>query len=156
MKHRGFALIAALLMCVILLVLGVGLLSKVSFQYAAHRMIPQLALARSLAQSGLADALLKLDRDGAFPPFTSQDQKVFSYSESVTDSRGLTRGGYQVEIDRTLADLPWKVLLVRSRGQAGNSLCVLRGELDIATKLRSNTALPNPNAMRWIQICEGP
>lgn len=115
--RRGFLLISALLITVILLTLGLSFLGKRSTQYRRVAAVEASTQARELAESGLEDALLKFRRDIEFPP-VRVDQTVFTYTEEVViDSERL--GGYQVSIDATYRQYPFRMLIIRSIGMAG-------------------------------------
>lgn len=116
--RRGFLLISALLITVILLTLGLSFLGKRSVQYRRVAALEASTQARELAESGLEDALLKLRRDIDFPP-VRLDQTVFTYTEDV-DFDATRLGGYQVSIDATYRQFPFRVLIIRSTGMAGS------------------------------------
>ena len=75
----------------------------------------------SLAEAGLEDAVVKLRRDWDFPPRSADDQLVFSYEDTLSNSAGNIIGTYQVQIDRTAMVSDHKVLVVRSKGRLGPS-----------------------------------
>lgn len=115
--RRGFLLVSALLITLILLTLGLTFLGKRSVQYRRVAAAEASAQARALAESGLEDALLKLRRDLEFPP-VRQDQSSFTYTEEVNfDSQRL--GGYQVTIDASFRQHPFRILTIRATGMAG-------------------------------------
>lgn len=112
----------ALLLTTLLLVLGLGLLTRKATQYSGVRSAELSKQALFLAQSGLEDALLKLGKDRTFPPPSPQEQSLYTYSEDVYSADGSTLvGRYRVDIDKTLAVKPSYVLQIRARGLVGTS-----------------------------------
>jgi len=118
MRRRGFLLAVVLVLSVVLLVMGMGYLGSVSTQYASTYQSLAAAQARALCMAGLEDARIKLEKDPEFPPTGSQGQS-FSYTEEVTDLSGKLLGNYQIFIDSTYRNAPFKVLLIRCQGQCG-------------------------------------
>lgn len=147
MKKRGFLLITALLVCVILLLIGMGMLGSESSRYAAIRNSAFSSQARQLAVAGLEDARAKLEMDYAFPPEPGPGQQAFSYSERLDISADLT-GVYSVTIERTHAKDAAEVLLITSVGSLGPiakpiAQYKLRAEFDLSQS--------RPNAGNGIQ-----
>ena len=102
------------------------------------------ARARGLAEAGLEDARVKLDKDVNFPPPGDVDQTLFTYTEEVRDYSNKIVGYYTVTVDSR-----WKVpknppdptapsvVLVTSVGSLGTdplkpeASFALRMELDV-------------------------
>lgn len=143
---RGFMIVAALFLVLILLIMSLAFLSKKVLQYRGAVLLKHSALARALAEAGLEDARVKLERDLAFPPPGGEDQEVFSYTEDVYD--GTTRlGSSTVTVDTTWETTPYAVIRITSRGIAGpaeDPLAVreLVAELDVAPD--TGRTLPHP------------
>ncbi len=145
MKKRGFILAMSLLLCVLLLVLGVGFLGKRAAQSQAAAAEGLAAQARALAEAGLEDARVKLDKDLFFPPPGDVDQDHFSYQEELRDASGANRVGYYLvtvdEARRSAPDPPDfhypSVIVVTSTGCVGQdpkqpqAAVTLRMEIDV-------------------------
>lgn len=84
-KKRGFVLISALLISVILLVSALGMMSAQASRYAASAVIAEGLQAKNAALSGLEDVRVKLAKDVKFPPRKSKvrGQTKFAYSENL-------------------------------------------------------------------------
>ena len=119
-KHsKGSTLLVALLLVSLLLVAGVGLLSRKGAQYARGNLEQDTAQAFLLAQSGAQDALLKLDKDQTFPPNGGEEQMTFVYSNDVLGLDGDSIGKYEVTIDSERAEADSFLLIIRSVGFVG-------------------------------------
>lgn len=123
-RRRAFLLIMALLACVIMVILGLGFLSKRSLQYAAAANMETACQALALAQSGLDDARVKLTKDQTFPPQGDQEDGLFTYSEDVFSLDGSTAVGYYtVTVDhRRVREYPEYLVVVTSEGGVGRRL----------------------------------
>lgn len=109
-----------LLLLAIMLVLGMGQLNAQAAQYRAVVESQSSAQALALAEAGLEDARVKLDRDGDFPPQGAEDQELFSYREVVLDLDDVTPvGAYLVTVDRRWRKANTELLRVTSEGLAG-------------------------------------
>lgn len=118
---RGSALVMALFVVAIIFVAGLGFAGQSKAQYQASMQAGRAAEAMSLAEAGIEDAVAKLRRDWDFPPRSADDQLVFSYEDTLSNSSGDVIGTYQVQIDRTAIVSDHKVLVVRSKGRLGPS-----------------------------------
>ncbi len=119
-RRKGFLLVFALMLTVLITVIGFGMLSAFKGNYAASRSVLESIQARSLARSGMEDVRVKLARNPFFPSGVGDEQKVFSYSEIVRDFDGNDIGSYQVTVDRSWRDTH-HVILVESIGIAGEA-----------------------------------
>jgi hypothetical protein len=153
-RARGIALIAALLISVVLLLIGIGFLGQRASQYeAAHERLYQ-AQAGALAQAGLADALGKLALDIDFPPLQSDVQEAFTYGDEMRDSSGALVGTFLVTVNRKYDGQPYQVIQITSRGSLGDpkqprATASRTAEIDVAESLRgSDPAQPNPDLFR--------
>jgi hypothetical protein len=107
MRSRGFILVLTLMLCTLLMVLGMGLLGSRSAQYRGAAGDLLAAEARALAEAGLEDARVKLDKDLFFPPPTSAEQLEFSYQEAVSaQDDGTVVGFYRVVLDLSRLESP--------------------------------------------------
>lgn len=156
MKKRGFILVMSLMLCLLLFVVGIAYLGLKASQYRSASEA-QLALqAKALAESGLEDFRVKLDRDSEFPPQTA-DNGLYSYREQLTIG-GVVRGSYNVSVDSNYAVTPFLILVVTCTGEVGASAQTgisrrsLRAEIDIAPFLRSDGTTPNPNFRHIINV----
>lgn len=119
MRRRGFVLIAALLVTLILVVAGMAYLGSRVSQYRGAAKGLEGAQARALARAGLEDARVKLEKDYRFPPPSAQDQTVFTYSEDVTDGATVV-GHYTVSVNTTYENGPYTVIRITSVGVVGS------------------------------------
>jgi hypothetical protein len=120
LKTRGFLLVFALMLTVLITVIGFGMLSAHKGNYATSRGALESILARNLARSGIEDARVKLTRYPFFPSGVGDEQKVFSYSERVVDFDGGDVGSYQVVVDRSFRDTH-QIIRVESTGIVGQT-----------------------------------
>jgi Tfp pilus assembly protein PilX len=116
-KKRGFLLILSLLIVLLLFVLGLSFLGKRATQYQRVSSAQEAAQSRALAQAGMEDAIMKLERDLLFPPL-SEDQAVISYTEELV-AGGARIGAYTVTIDGRYRSAPYLFLLVTAVGESG-------------------------------------
>lgn len=148
MRKRGFVLLMSLLLVVLLLVVGLAFLGQKALQYRSAGQAQLAAQAKALAEAGLEDFRIKLQRDLNFPPHTL-DQALSAYSEQVSSV-----GSYTVTVNATYQMQPYAVLVVTSLGEVGNtarnavSRRALRVEVDLARFLRSDPSVANPNYRR--------
>ena len=68
LSRRGVALISVLLIGMLLFVLTLAFLTKQRLEHQSVSYQLQEARARALAQAGLEEVLVKLDKDYNFPP----------------------------------------------------------------------------------------
>lgn len=140
--RRGFLLVVAMLLCLMLVVMGMGFLGKRGGQYQAALEQARAAQARALAEAGIEDAMLKLNKDLFFPPPGDGEQTQFSYSEELRDVGGELVGTYFVTVDSRRASSPDppdpsypSVFLVESRGVLGKDpehpLAVVRVRMEV-------------------------
>lgn len=155
-RRRGFLLVSVLLITLILLTLGLTFLGKKAIQYRRAGLYEQAAIARSLAESGLEDALAKLRRDLEFPPL-SKDQEAFSYSETV--KVGSDRiGSYQVTLDGARRFPPYQIWIITSQGESGGDATsplakrALRIEFDVSLQMRDDDSVVNPYYFKVINF----
>jgi hypothetical protein len=116
--RRGSLLIAVLLTSVVLLMMGMAVLGVQSRQYKGVRLLRQAQVAKGLAQAGLEDAELKLEKDLDFPPSVER-QKIYEYEEEVFDVDGSERiGSYIVTVNMENRESRG-ILTISSLGLAG-------------------------------------
>lgn len=160
-NSRGFLLISSLLVSILIFLVCGAMLHRRSRQYeaASHQVAEARALA--IAEAGLEDARVKLNKDPDFPPYGSEDQLVFSYVEDIFELNS-TRpvGSYEVIIDMRWRDPPVQILRITSVGTSGEmdtplAKSQITMELDIAPWLRSNPTQPNPHYFKFF-FREGP
>ena len=97
-RDRGSLIVAALLLFVLLVTLGLGLMSSQRARMrAAHSQLDAVQ-AKALALSAWEDVHTKLGKDLFFPPKV-EGQPFFSYGEDVYDAAGDLYGSYSVVID---------------------------------------------------------
>ena len=154
--ERGSMLIISLLLSLILLLMGICFLTVKTLQYQGGALTGRFAAASALAETGMEDARIKLEKDPEFPPPGDEDQAIFSYSEEFYDIDEVTRAGtYTVTIDSTYKDSPYKILKITSYAIVGTiddplAMRRITSELDISPTMRDNPAVPNPNYFKYI------
>lgn len=122
-RQRAFLLITALLICLILLLLGMGFVGSQSDRYRGMKRAGETAKARGLAVAGLEDARLKIQNDLLFPPPMAVGQTTFSYGESMTigDPPQSIAGTYALIIETAYRTDPnYEVILITSTGSVGD------------------------------------
>ena len=122
-SRRGFLLITALLISVVLLLLGKGFLGSQADRYRGVKRAGETTQARALAMAGLEDARLKIQNDLRFPPPMAAGQSTFSYGETlqVGDPPQRLDGNYAVVIETAYRnDVNFEVLLITSTGSLGD------------------------------------
>lgn len=147
-RRRAFLLVMALMLVVLLLVVGLAFLGQKALQYRSASQTQLNVQAKALAEAGLEDFRLKLERDLDFPPM-AEDGGSYAYREEVKVGSTVV-GSYAVTIDNSYSSLPYGIVVVTSLGEAGSSSQqavarrALRIEVDIARKQRDDPALDNP------------
>ncbi|MBN9415008.1 hypothetical protein ABS71_09335 [bacterium SCN 62-11] len=157
MKRRASTLLAALALLSLILVLGLAFLARRSAEYQVANLQVTRAQARALAMAGLEDARAKLDRDFSFPPQMEVAHRTFQYAELVYDLDDTTvLGSYEVIVDQTYNDDPYRVITLESTGMAGyppRSRYRVQAEFDASAKIRGGTA-DNPDYWKLIRMVE--
>ena len=152
----GFLLITTLMVAILIFLVCGAMVHRRSRQYEAANNQVAGAQALALAEAGLEDARVKLNKDADFPPFGSEDQLIYSYIEPVFDLDGTTPlGSYEVIVDMRRREPPFQIVRLTSVGTCGQTANPLATstvtvELDIAQQLRSDFTLPNPNYFKFI------
>jgi hypothetical protein len=160
-SRRGFLLITTLLVSILIFLVCGAMVHRRSRQYEAANHQVAAARALALAEAGLEDARVKLNKDADFPPFGSEDQLVFSYVEQVFGLDGVTAlGSYEVTLDMRWREPPMQIYRITSIGTSGEpdsplAISRLTVELDVAPNLRSDFTQPNPNYFMFVSR-EGP
>lgn len=116
--NRGFLLVAALLITVLVAIIALGLLGIRRGSYASSRAAVREVQARALARSGLNDIWAKLSKDPFFPTGIGDDQEQFSYREEVFNESGDSVGTYTIRVDRGYR-VSHDVILLESTGRVG-------------------------------------
>ena len=133
-NRRGAVLVAVLLLAVVFLVGGIALTTQQQTRYAAVAAEIDALQALTLAESGLEDALVKLQKDPDFPPRGDPAQLTFTYSETVlTDGREV--GDYTVSIDTSYEAEPFEFYLVTVQATTDSEVTqTLTAEIDVHTR----------------------
>ena len=152
--QTGFVLAMVLMLSVLFLVIGIGFISSKAALYKGVGQSDLEAQAQALAEAGMEDARVKLDKDPDFPPPGGLDQFVFSYSENLLDTSGNLIGFYEIQIDSTHRVYPYSVVKIRSIGRVGergrpSAQHTIEAELDITAVSRSDSSLPNPRNFQF-------
>ena len=117
-RKSGFMLILCLLILSLLLVSGMGLMSVQKFRHRALGNDVLALQALQLAQAGLENARIKMERDQFFPPHSAGDQLTFTFSEDIV-SGGVRVGSYFLTVDKVHAGAPYYTILLTSTGSVG-------------------------------------
>lgn len=157
LRRRGILMVAALMLSVLILILGMAYLGQRGDQMRAAYRDQEALRALQIAMAGLEDARVKLDHDPRFPPVGLGDQKVFAYSEPVLDLDGVTRlGTYEVTLDASWMQAPYGLLRVESLGRVEDAAGVraqrkVLGEFDLSEVVRG-TLNPNPRSFDLVNF----
>ena len=160
MRRRGFLLAMVLFLMLLMVVLGLGFITSRQSRYGASVKAIALGQAKSLAEAGLEDARVKMERDLDFPPAASMDQTAFSYQEPVLDPSGVLLGFYTVSIDTTYATAPYHIFRVRSTGSVGpntqfpEGTCTISAEFDNRQAEAATASVRDPNYYRVVNWSE--
>ena len=117
-KRKGFLLVVALLLTLLIAILALGMLGVKKGSYSSSRSAIQAVQAKSLARSCLGDAWTKYSKDPAFPGGLGDDQIRFSYREDEVDLDGNKIGSYVVTLDRS-DRYTHNIIRIESTGIAG-------------------------------------
>lgn len=158
-RRRGVLLIVAMLVLSLLLILGMGIMGSQQARYRAAVRSVDSAQALCLAEAGLEDVRVKLEKDRSFPPLAADDQSSFSYSETLSNA-GQELGSYYVEIDWSYDVAPYSILKITCIGCVGprenpRAQRTLRGELQRVSNISNVGLLPaNPTdvTFRWVSL----
>lgn len=151
----------SLLLIALVLVVILGFLGTRGLEFSSTSKLQQMALAQSLAEGGMEDARVKLEKDMFFPPVAGYGQNTFVFSEDVTDpDNGLAVGSYSVTIDSSLRGSPYCIVRVQSIGSAGprtnpKARYRIYAEVDVSSHERVSNAVGNPRLFRYIHWREG-
>ncbi len=117
-RNKGFLLVLALLITVLIAVIALGLLGIRRGSYASSKAVINSVQARALARSGINDIWVKLSNDPFFPTGIGDEQEQFSYREEVRDSNDEVVGTYTVKVDRAYRRT-LEVVRLESTGRVG-------------------------------------
>jgi len=118
--HRGFLLVFALLLSVLISLVALSMLSLRKSSYASSQGAIQAVQARALARSGLSDIWVKISKDPLFPAGVGDRQVRFTFREIVRDNDEHLIGSYTVIVDRSHR-LSHRVLRLESLGVVGEA-----------------------------------
>ncbi|MCA9790478.1 MAG: hypothetical protein KC910_01735 [Candidatus Eremiobacteraeota bacterium] len=118
-RRRGFLIVMALLLSLLIIVVGLAYMGARPGEYAASQAAAAAVEARNLARAGLEDAKVKLSKDEFFPTGIGDEQVVFSYVEEMESlsEPGRVVGTYRVSIDRSYRSQ--NVIFIVAVGTAG-------------------------------------
>lgn len=140
-KSRGASLITVLLVLTLLLVLALGLLTKMQLSRSVAQQESDISSVRNLALSGLEDFRAKIALDPDFPPSVEGDLAL-SYEESLTAADGRPLGRYEVTYSLKKRE-SHGVIIVTATGILGLSRTTL------TAYLRDSAGLP------WLGMVQG-
>lgn len=118
LAKRGFLLVFALLLTVLISMIALGVLGLKKGGYASSQAAVNSIQARSLARAGMADIWVKISKDPFFPAGVGDDQTRFSYREEIENTAGQTVGSYSVLLDRRYR-LSHEIILLECTGVSG-------------------------------------
>ena len=160
-NRRAFVLVVALFVVTFISLVAFAFLnsSSVGLTTVMSASVEQQALC--LAQSGIADARVKLERDPLFPPPVGDDGKFFSYSEEGRDlGGGPVIGIFDVTVDQSCADAPYFLVRLTSTGrvmrQSQEIKKTVHAEIDLSPTDRraGHTSEDNPNFYKIVNWSE--
>ena len=123
-----------------------GFLSHRAAQNAAAKSSQLQIQALALAESGMEDALIKLNKRSDFPPLSDVTQPAFVYSEVLFDKNGDEAGEYVVSIDTSQASSPpfWFITIASTGrvGPRGSPIAEKKivGQIDTSKFMRNGTS----------------
>jgi hypothetical protein len=114
-RRRGFLIVFALLLTVLISLIGMSLLSIQRSQYSSSKEALRRAQCRALARAGMENAEIKIAKDPFFPSGVGDNHVLFSYSEEVTSvqNSGELLGSFTISIDKS-DEQTLKVIRVQS------------------------------------------
>lgn len=152
---KGFTLVLTLLLSTLLLVMGLAFLGKRALEYGTVPKVQLQAVSQALAEAGMEDARVKLEKDPFFPPISGYGQESYTYSEDLLDPEDNSYvGSYTVSLNVQRKEQPYRIWRILSIGTAGPRLSPLAryriyAELDIANEERGGAG-PNSQLFRFI------
>ena len=160
-KPRAFALLLALLMISLVLVVVLGYLGVRALEYSSTARMQQVLLAQGMAEAGMEDARVKLEKDMFFPPLGGYGQTTFTYSDDLTDpASGALAGYYTVTVECSKRESPYCLVRLQSIGAAGQrqdpkARYRIYAEIDVSGVNRASNLAPNPTLYRYFLWREG-
>jgi len=154
-RRSGFLLVAALLISIILLTMGMALLGTRVTQYKSALLVAPAAQARAIAEAGMEDAKIKLEKDLLFPPPGADEQTSFTYAEPFTDVDGTSvLGSYTVTVDIAKKNGPFFIYRLTSTSVVGSAekptaMRTITAELDVSPRVRGGS-MTNPGYYKLI------
>lgn len=153
-------LVVALLVLGVALVAGMGLMTSQIASYRGVSAVEGAAQALALAQAGLEDARLKMERDYQFPPRgdgnfmedtspNAQGQTLFTYCEDVRVG-GKRFGSYQVSIDTSFVT-EYKFTRIISNGIIGPLEAPI-AQRTLKVDIDTNVGDASRNSSRYLPI----
>ncbi len=146
----------------LVLVVVLGLLGARALEYSSTTRMQQVLMAQGLAEAGMENARVKLEKDMFFPPLGGYGQTAFAFSEDMTDPANplITVGSYTVMVDCLKRESPYCVVRLQSVGSAGDRLNPraryrIYAEIDVSSYNRATNLAPNPTLFRYILWREG-
>ena len=145
----------------LVLVIVLGYLGARSLEYSATTKMQQTLVAQGLAEAGMEDSRVKLEKDMFFPPLGGYGQDTFTYSEDLTDPEsGVMVGSYTVTLDCSKRESPYSIVRIQSIGSSGlrtdpKARYRIYAELDVSSYERATNLAPNSHLFRYILWREG-
>jgi hypothetical protein len=130
-QERGFMLIISLLLGILLLVLTLALMARDAQRQGQVHQFGRSTQALELAEAGLEDARVKLDKDLRLPLRGDAVQTLINYTETLPDQ---PQASYTVTIDWSQSAPPIEQIKVTSRGAFESYSRTLVELLDVAPK----------------------
>lgn len=153
-------LATVLILLVLLLVAGIAFLGARVLQYRSSVDAASTAQALALAEAGLEDARVKLEKDYHFPPPGSDEQLTFTYTEDLPEVTSGAPASYEVTVDTTYTDPPYSLIQVTVIGTVGPrdkplARRKLTAEYDVGVWDRQHPDQPNPTLGKFINLTDG-
>ena len=160
-RRKAFILILALFIVTFISVLALAFLGAGPMNYRTAMSVTLEQQVHWLAQSGIEDARIKLQRDPDFPPSMGDEGLYFSYSEQISDLGGTSPiGSFEVTVDKSHAKDPYYLVILNSTGrlsrQGQEMKSSIRAEVDISPSDRrsGHEDEDNPNFYKIVNWSE--
>lgn len=144
-----------MLMALLLFIVGLAFLGHKALEYRSAAQIQLAVQAKALAEAGMEDVRIKLQRDLDFPPDVAES--TTGYRENLVVA-GQVVGSYTITLDGTYRAAPYLIYRVTSLGEVGStsqrSVCrrMMKAEIDVSQLVRTAPANTNPDYRQLVNF----
>lgn len=160
-KKKGAVLIVVLILLMALFVMGMTILGMKSTQAKNSRMMMHSVISKYVAESGMEDARIKLQKDLDFPPIDGRQTTSFTYNEPLSfpgDNNSVGSYTVTVDVSRCNPDDPNydQTIIINSKGEIKDgfgkvvSTHLITGILDASITDRNGNGSLNPFLYQYI------